>query len=66
MGKFFKGLALAAIGFFAGRWTMMVTTGINIHEANKGDNDAIKIMEDYEELGATIERAMTKEKSDES
>ena len=66
MGKFIKGLALTAIGFFAGRWTMMWMTGINVHEANKGDADSIKIMEDYEELGATIERVMTKEKNNEA
>lgn len=66
MAKFIKDLAIATIGFFVGRWTMMWMTGVNVHEANKGDIDAIKIMDDYEELGATIERMMTKENSDES
>lgn len=66
MAKFIKGLALTTVGFFIGRWTMMWITGINVHEAGKGNPDAIKIMEDYENLGASIERAMTKEDSNEA
>ena len=55
MGNFLKGVGLVTIGFLAGRWTLMIATGINVHEAYKGGRDCISILDDYDNLGSEIE-----------